>query len=205
MFTGIIQQIGTVERVIPEGDARTFRIDAGTLAGKLSPKDSLAVDGVCLTVESVDGGLVRATAIRQTLAVTTLGDLVPGSRVNLEPAATAQSFLGGHLVQGHVDGVAVVRSVLPRETGREVVLELPAELMRYVIDKGSVALGGVSLTVAEKGERSVRVALIPETLERTVLSGWKEGTRVNVETDPIGKYVENFLRAAREEERADVR
>ena len=205
MFTGIIQHLGTIREAVPAGDGRTFAIDAGTLAGTLSPKDSLAVDGTCLTVESVEGGLVRVTAILQTLKMTTLGELSEGSKVNLETAATLNTFLGGHLVQGHVDGVAVVRSVLPRETGREVVLELPAGLMRYVIDKGSVALGGVSLTVAEKGERTVRVALIPETLERTVLFGWKEGTRVNVETDPIGKYVENFLRAAREEERADVR
>lgn len=201
MFTGIIQHLGTIREAVPAGDGRAFAIDAGTLAGTLSPKDSLAVDGTCLTVESVDGALVRVTAILQTLKMTTLGELSEGSKVNLETAATLNTFLGGHLVQGHVDGVATVRSVVERETGREVVLDLPPELMRYVIDKGSVALDGTSLTVAEKSGNSIRVALIPETLERTVCSGWKPGTRVNVETDAIGKYVENFLRAKAEGER----
>lgn len=194
MFTGIIQQVGQIKEVIPQGDGSMFWIDAGAVAPLLKPKESLAVNGTCLTVEECAQNLVRVTAIHQTLQMTTLGNLQQGSRVNLEPAATLSSFLGGHLVQGHVDGIATLREIVPRETGCEMIVNFPAEWMRYVIDKGSIALDGVSLTVAEKGEDFLRIALIPETLERTILSDWAVGTEINVEVDPIGKYVENFMR-----------
>ena len=193
MFTGIIQHIGEVKQITSIGDGRIFKIDAGSIAATLHSKDSLAVNGTCLTVEERTGSLVQMTAIHQTLQMTTLGDLREGSRVNLESAATMASFLGGHLVQGHIDGVATVREVLSRETGCEMVIDFPSALMRYIIDKGSIALDGVSLTVAEKGSDFLRIALIPETMERTILSDWRSGTRINVEVDPIGKYVENFL------------
>ncbi len=193
MFTGIIQHKGTVARIQPVGDAKTFWIDAGELAASLRCKDSLAVNGVCLTVEANSGAQVQLTAIHQTLGATNLGDLVQGASVNLETAATLNTFLGGHMVMGHVDGTIEVREVLGRQTGCEVILSLPESLRRYVIDKGSVTLDGVSLTVAELMADAIRIALIPETLERTILSDWRPGQRVNLEVDAIGKYVENFL------------
>ena len=201
MFTGIIQQTGSIEQITPTGDGRLFHIDAGPLAERLQPKDSLAVNGTCLTIVSSQGHSVQMVAIHQTLQMTTLGRLEVGSCVNLEPAATLNSFLGGHLVQGHVDGVARVREVLPRETGCEIIVGFPQNLMRYIIDKGSIALDGVSLTVAEKGSDFLRIALIPETLERTILSEWGPGSLINVEVDPIGKYVENFLQGFSAEKR----
>ncbi len=153
----------------------------------------MSVSGACLTVADRDGGGFAADVMNQTLSLTTLGGLDPGDAVNLEPALRAGEPLGGHLVQGHVDGVADVAVVEPDGLARRVRLRLPGELGRYVVEHGSIALDGVSLTVARLGGDGVEVSLIPETLERTTLGRLASGGRVNVEVDQIARYVERLM------------
>ncbi len=155
--------------------------------------DSVAVDGICLTATAVDDAGFETEAMNQTLEVTALGGARAGSRVNLELAMKAGDRLGGHIVQGHVDGVGEVLSVEEDGFARRLRVELPAELLRYVIDKGSIALSGVSLTVAELGDSWVEVSLIPETLERTNLGEAAPGRKLNVECDVVAKYVERLV------------
>jgi riboflavin synthase len=195
MFTGIVQAMGTVAHRVDAAGARTFWVQCPTLAPHLDIGDSLAVNGCCLTVEENSGEQVRLTAVAETLAKTNVGLLAEGSRVNLEPAARLDSFLGGHLVSGHVDGPAYVVSVQQLGTGAEYCLRLPQALLKYVISKGSVTLDGCSLTVAEIEGDVIKVCLIPETLTKTILGSWAAGDQVNLEVDLIGKYVENFFLA----------
>lgn len=168
-------------------------IGAPTLAGQAQLGDSIAIDGVCLTVVAADGGTFSFDAVPETLARTALKSLDQGSRVNLEPALRAGEPLGGHYVQGHVDGVATVRSVEPEGDGRRIWFDLPHDLLRYVVEKGSVALQGTSLTVAAIDDAGVAIALIPHTLEATTLGALAPGDRVNVEVDVLAKYVERLL------------
>src|SRR5205085_1764895 len=155
--------------------------------------DSIAIDGVCLTVVAHDGRTLSFEAVPETLARTSLGSLEAGSRVNLEPALRAGDPLGGHYVQGHVDGVGTVRSVEPEGDGKRIWTDAPAELLRYVVEKGSIAVQGTSLTVAAVGESGFEVALIPHTLEATTLGALEPGDQVNLETDVLAKYVEKLL------------
>src|SRR5574344_660104 len=184
MFTGIVQAIGKVQSIVPEGDALSMTVIAPGFFAKSKRGDSVANDGVCLTVETCTADSAEFCLVRQTVANTAFAE------------RSAGSLLGGHLVMGHVDSTAKVLKVTPRETGEEVDLEIPAELSKYVIRRGSVALNGISLTVAEKNGCDIRVALIPETLAKTDASLWKPGALVNVEVDMIGKYVENFMKEA---------
>ncbi len=193
MFTGIIQKTGKVVKAEMRGDALTMEVSAPGFFENCSLGDSIANDGVCLTIESSSGDVARFCLMHQTLANTTFGNVLVGKVVNLEKACSADSFLGGHFVMGHVDSVAEVVAVTPRETGVEVDLKIPHDLMRYIIRRGSIALNGISLTVAEKFAETIRVCIIPETLERTNLSLWVPGTKVNVEVDMLGKYMENYL------------
>jgi riboflavin synthase len=196
MFTGIVQALGTVQRIEERTDARSFWIHTGLLPSALQIGDSLAVNGCCLTVETVLESEYRFTAVRQTLALTNLGTLKVGDQVNLEPAARLDTFLGGHLVSGHVDGLAEVMEWLDLETGAEVKMQVPLELKRYMIPKGSVTLDGTSLTLADLGENWLKIALIPETIQKTIAgSKWRPGQKVNLEVDLVGKYIENFVRA----------
>lgn len=196
MFTGIVQAIGKVQSIVPEGDALSMTVLAPGFFAKSKRGDSVANDGVCLTVETCTADSAVFCLVRQTVANTAFAERSAGSSVNLELPCSAGSLLGGHLVMGHVDSMAKVLKVTPRETGEEVDLEIPAELSKYVIRRGSVALNGISLTVAEKNGCDIRVALIPETIAKTNASGWKPGALVNVEVDMIGKYVENFMKEA---------
>ena len=192
MFTGLIEDLGTVESVERTGDGARLRIASG-LASELALGDSIAVNGCCLTATAVEGGAFKTEAMNQTLTVTALSEVTEGSKVNLELAMKAGDRLGGHIVQGHVDGVGTVVSVEEDGFARRVRVDLPTQLSRYVVDKGSITLGGVSLTVAELGETWVEVSLIPETLERTNLGEVQAGSQINVECDIVAKYVERLV------------
>jgi riboflavin synthase len=192
MFTGLVQDIGSVEGV--EGDADGARLRIATRLGpQIGLGDSIAVNGVCLTATEADAGGFATEAMNQTLEVTVIGALEPGSRVNLELATRADERLGGHIVQGHADGSGRVLEVAEDGFARRVRVEVSPDLLRYVVDKGSVALNGVSLTVATLGDTWVEVSLIPETLERTNLGDAAPGDALNVEVDVVAKYVERLL------------
>ena len=196
MFSGIVQGMGRVAALTARAGDAELIIDAGgmTLAG-VSVGDSIAVAGACLTVTRIDGGRFAADVSNETLAKTTLGRLAPGDRVNLEKALTVGDTLGGHYVTGHVDGRARVLGAEDDGRSLRLVLEAPAELARYVAPKGSVTLGGVSLTVNEVDGRRFGVNLIPHTREQTTLGTLVPGDEVNLEIDIIARYVER-LRAA---------
>jgi riboflavin synthase len=193
MFTGIVEELGVVESIEEQTDAvrLTVRGPHVTLDAKLG--DSIAVNGCCLTVAQRDGETFTADVMRETLSKTSLGVLEPGSPVNLERAVTATSRLGGHIVQGHVDGTGSVVRREPSEHWEVVEISLPGELARYLVDKGSITVDGVSLTVVEAGNDAFTVSLIPETLARTTLGTKQPGDPVNLEVDVIAKYVERLL------------
>lgn len=201
MFTGLIEDVGTVESAASGDDGARLRI-ATSLAAEIGLGDSVAVDGACLTATATDASGFETEAMNQTLTVTALGGVEAGSRVNLELAMQASDRLGGHIVQGHVDGVGEVDSVAEDGFARRVRVALGPELLRYVVDKGSIALGGVSLTIAGLGESWVEVSLVPETLERTNLGGLEPGSRLNVECDIVAKYVERLVAPFAGKERA---
>jgi riboflavin synthase len=192
MFTGLIEDIGTVEGIERDREGAHLRITT-RLASELALGDSIAVNGCCLTATATDERSFETEAMNQTLDVTAIGDLQTGVRVNLELAMRATDRLGGHLVQGHVDGIGTVAEIAEDGFARRVRVELPRELMRYVIDKGSITLNGVSLTVADLGDSWVSVSLIPETLERTNLGELEAGDRLNLEVDVVAKYVERIM------------
>jgi len=192
VFTGLVQDLGTVESLDRGPDGARLRI-ATRLAPEVGLGDSIAVNGICLTATAADEEGFETEAMNQTLAVSALGDLEPGARVDLELAMQPSDRLGGHIVQGHVDGVGTVAAVEDDGFARRVRVDLPQELMRYVVEKGSITLSGVSLTVADLGESWVVVSLIPETLERTILGAAEPGTRLNVECDIVAKYVERLV------------
>ncbi|RYG86620.1 riboflavin synthase [bacterium] len=197
MFTGIIQAVGTVvSREARGGDARLV-IDAAALAAKvdavrLAVGESVAINGTCLTVLDPHEGRLAFDVSAETLGKTTLGSLAPGSRVNLEAALRMGDPLGGHLVSGHVDGLATVVATSTEARSLRVVLEAPAALARYVASKGSVALDGVSLTVNEVDGRRFGVNLIPHTIEQTTFGTLAPGVLLNLEIDPIARYVERL-------------
>jgi riboflavin synthase len=192
MFTGIVKGIGRVESV--DRSAEGVRITVATpLAGELGAGDSIAVNGVCLTAAEMDEGSFVAEVMNETLAKTSLSDAEAAAEVNLELPLRASDRLGGHVVQGHVDGVGVVLGVREDGFARRVTINAPGEVLRYVVEKGSVAVDGVSLTVVAVDEASLEVSLIPETLERTSLGRARPGTRVNLEVDLIAKYVEKAV------------
>ena len=199
MFTGIVAEQGTVESIETNDDGSRLRISSG-LAAELADGDSVSVNGACLTATTAANGSFEADVMQQTLGLTTLGGLSEGDAVNLELALRADDRLGGHVVQGHVDGTAVLVSSTDEGFARRLRFELPEELFAYVVERGSIALDGVSLTIAAvagdgggEGERWIEVSLIPETLERTTLGGLGEGDGVNVECDVLARYVHRML------------
>lgn len=192
MFTGLIQDIGTVEAVESGDDGATLRI-ATRLAAEIAPGDSVAVDGVCLTASETVAAGFAAEAMNQTLRLTSLGGLETGAPVNLELAVKPSERLGGHILQGHVDGVGEVVSVEEDGFARRLRVRLAPDLLRYAVERGSIGLGGVSLTVSGLGEDWIEVSLIPETLERTTLGEAAEGAGLNVEADVVAKYVERLV------------
>jgi riboflavin synthase len=192
MFTGIVQALGTVRAIDDLGEAVRLGVEGEILHG-LSGGESIAVNGVCLTVAQIDPGGFTADVMQESLRRTSLGGLAVGDRVNLERSVTPTSLLGGHIVQGHIDGVGTVVGVRPSAHWREVDIDVPVGLLRYVGEKGSIALDGVSLTIASLSDTGVRVSLIPETLARTTLGIRDVGDHVNVEVDVLAKYVERLL------------
>jgi riboflavin synthase len=202
VFTGIIREIGAVEQVERTADGARLRVTAGAANG-LGAGDSVSVNGVCLTVSSPGDDAFEADVMNQTLSVTTLGALEAGGRVNLEPALRAGEPLGGHLVQGHIDGTGEVASVAEDGFARRLRVAVPEALRRYVAEHGSVAIDGVSLTVAALTPDGLEVSLIPETLERTTLGDLGEGSEVNVEVDVVARYAERLLQGLNEEGRTN--
>jgi riboflavin synthase len=199
MFTGLIQDVGTVESVDAGPDGARIRI-ATSLGREISAGDSVAVSGACLTATESDKSGFATEAMNQTLRLTALGELDEGSKVNLEPAMRASDRLGGHIVQGHVDGVGEVSSVEADGFAKRLRVALGPELLRYAIPQGSIALDGVSLTIAALGDGWLEVALIPETLERTNLGEAEPGRRLNVECDVVARYVERLVGSSARQE-----
>ncbi len=193
MFTGIVEELGLVESIEDQGDAVRLTVRGPLVVSDAHEGDSIAVDGCCLTVVSHDDQAFTADVMKETLDKTSLGGFEPGTRVNLERAVTAGKRLGGHIVQGHVDGTGTVLARTPSEHWEVVEVELPEGLSRYLIEKGSVTVDGVSLTVVTVTDKSFTVSLIPETLTRTTLGLKQAGDRVNLEVDVIAKYVERLV------------
>jgi len=196
VFTGLVADLGRVREVERNQDGVRLTVDTA-LAGQLGLGDSVAVNGVCLTATSVDDGGFTAEVMNETLQRSSLRDAAAGLAVNLELPLRATDRLGGHVVQGHVDGLGTVRSILADGFARRIEIEPATDLMRYIVEKGSVAVDGVSLTVAALGDASFTVSLIPETLERTNLGTAQPGTRVNLEVDVLAKYVERLVATTR--------
>jgi riboflavin synthase len=192
VFTGLIADMGVVEGVEAGAGGARLRIRSA-LAAELSAGDSVAVNGACLTAASVNGEVFEADVMNQTLKHTSLGPLGAGDRVNLELPLRAADRLGGHIVQGHVDGTGEVVEVSEDGFARRLAVEVPEELRRYVVERGSVTVDGVSLTVSALTGSGFEVSLIPETLERTTLGDATEGARVNLELDVIARYVERLV------------
>ncbi len=198
MFTGIVEELGTVVALTRSADAARLEVAADVVLGDVRHGDSIAVNGCCLTVvdlgETADGRRTwTADLMAETLERTALGAVGPGAPVNLERALAAGGRLGGHVVQGHVDGVGTVLRREPGERWEVVEISLPADLARYVVPKGSIAVDGVSLTVVDAGDDRFTVSLIPETLARTTLGARAVGERVNLETDVLARHVERLL------------
>ena len=199
IFTGLVQDLGKVTVVDTTDDG--VRLGVRTrLAGELAEGDSIAVDGVCLTATAIADGLFRAEVMHETLRRSSLAAAAQGSGVNLELPVRPSDRLGGHIVQGHVDGLGSVRELREDGFARVVTIAAPPELLRYVVAKGSIAVNGVSLTVVDVGDDWFMVSLIPETLERTILGAATPGREVNVEFDLIGKYVERLVSPLMREE-----
>jgi riboflavin synthase len=194
MFTGLISELASIDGVELSGDGATLQVRSQLAAG-IEEGDSIAVNGVCLTATEVSHEGFRAQAISETLRRSSLGSLSAGSRVNLELALRPQDRLGGHVVQGHVDGTGTVGSVHEEGFSRVLGIEVEPRLTRYLVEKGSVAVDGVSLTVSALEERGFSVSLIPETLQRTNLGEVREGATVNIEVDVLAKHVERLLEA----------
>ncbi len=192
MFTGLVQDLGKVTAVDATDDGVRLAVST-SLAGELSEGDSVAVNGVCLTATSIENGVFSADVMHESLRRSSLSEVGEGSTVNLELPLRATDRLGGHVVQGHVDGVATVREVEDDGFARVVTFDTSPGLLRYMVEKGSIAVDGVSLTVSAIDDASFSVSLIPETLERTTLGGAAYGHRVNIEVDVLAKYVEKLV------------
>jgi riboflavin synthase len=195
MFTGLVADLGTVAAREATGDGVRLQVRS-ILAGELREGDSVAVNGVCLTATQVADGRFAADVMHETLRRSSLARVADGAAVNLELPLRAHDRLGGHVVQGHVDGVGSVREAVEDGFARVVTIEAPPELLRYVVEKGSIAVDGVSLTVASVTADTFSVSLIPETLERTNLGAAGPGTPVNLEVDVLAKYVEKLVTVA---------
>ena len=195
MFTGLIAELGTITAIDKGESSAVFTIAAPALISQIALGDSVAVNGVCLTATSIVGDTFTADVMVQTLAVTSLSQLAVGSAVNLELAALLNTRMGGHMVQGHIDGVATVVGLTPGEKWAQFDITVPEKLAKYIVNQGSICLDGVSLTVGEINDANnvLTVWLIPETLERTNLSSKKSGDLINVEVDVLAKYVERLL------------
>jgi riboflavin synthase len=193
VFTGIVREVGQVVAVEGDADGVRLEIAAPHIAPELAVGDSVAINGCCLTAVAIAGERIAFDAVPETLARSSLGRLVPGARVNLESALRVGEPLGGHYVQGHVDGLGAVRSIDSEGDGSRVWVDAPPEILRYLVEKGSIAVEGTSLTVAALDSEGFAVALIPHTLTATTLGDLATGDVVNLEIDVLAKYVERLL------------
>ncbi len=197
MFTGIVEEVGRVKSLVPTTDGSwRFAITAPAVMEELALGDSIAVNGACLTAVELNGGSFGVDLAPETLKRTNLGDLSPGDVVNLELPLSLNERLGGHIVQGHVDATARISSMSPEGDCVILGFRVPRGLMRYVVEKGFIAIDGMSLTVVKRGTSSFTVSVIPYTLEHTNLRERRKGDRVNLEVDIVAKYVENLVRPA---------
>ncbi len=194
MFTGLIEEVGRIRTSRPRGSGLLVEIEASVVLEGLRRGDSVSVNGVCLTASSIEANFFTADMLEETRKRTCFDRIRVGASVNLERPVRASDRMGGHFVQGHVDGVAEVSAIRPAGEDRVVSVRYPADLARYFVEKGSVALDGVSLTIARIDPRQFDVALIPETFTRTTLGMKKPGDPLHIEVDVIGKYVEKFLK-----------
>ena len=194
MFTGIIHCMGAIAAVAAEGGDVRLTIAAPDLdTTRIAAGDSIAVNGVCLTAVNVDAKGFTADVSQETLSLTTLGDMQAGGVVNIEPSLTLATPLGGHLVSGHIDGMGMVASLAPDARSTRMEFEIPRDLMRYLVRKGSVAIDGTSLTVNQVAEGRISVNIVPHTLEKTIMGTYAPGTRVNIEVDQLARYLERLL------------
>lgn len=198
MFTGIVEELGTIRAVRRGAASAVLSIGAAEVLSDLKIGDSVAVNGVCLTVTSLDDGGFTADVMHETLNRSSLGALAPGGRVNLERAMPANGRFGGHIVSGHIDGTGKIASVRPDDNALWYTIYAAPELLRYIVEKGSITIDGISLTVAKVDRQSFAISAIPHTVAVTVLADRKVGDLVNLETDIIGKYVEKLLSPAQE-------
>lgn len=193
MFTGIVEEMGVVETMEGIGPSRRLRLHAPLVSASLEVGASVAVNGACLTAVDVEKGCFSVEIVGETVERTNLGSLRTGDSVNLERSMRADGRFDGHIVQGHVDGVGTVVTVIDEEMGRRMVVEVPGAMVPWIVEKGSITVSGVSLTVAAVFDRRVEIALIPHTLEVTTLGDLRPGDPVNLEGDILGKYVERLL------------
>jgi riboflavin synthase len=201
MFTGIVEELGEIVALEPDGDSARLTVRGPLVVSDAVHGASIAVNGVCLTVVDIKDDAFTVDVMKETLDRSSLAALAPGSRVNLERPVRPADRLGGHIVQGHVDGVGEIVSREPGDRWEVVTIGLPADLARYVVDKGSITVDGISLTVVEARDDAFTVALIPTTLELTTLGRKQAGDPVNLEVDVVAKYVERLVRASGDEPR----
>ena len=193
MFTGIIQQVGTFKRKLKESNKYKLQIEVNDFLEDVSTGDSIAVNGVCLTVVNFNTSTFTVDVMPETVKSTNLDKLTKGAKVNLEKSLQPNSFMGGHIVSGHVDGTGVLKNIKDEKNAKIFTFKVDENISKYLVDKGSVALNGISLTVMDYSPEVLKVSLIPETINSTNLKYLKAGALVNIETDIIGKYVNKFL------------
>lgn len=193
MFTGIIEEKGVIKSILRGRNSSRLVVQGNKIFNQIHLGDSVAVNGVCLTVCSFSGNTFEADVMGETLSRSSLGDLKQGSEVNLERAMAADGRFGGHIVSGHIDGTGTIVSMIPDEIATWIKISTSSEIMKYIVEKGSIAIDGVSLTVATVGNDNFQVSLIPHTGKETTLLSKKSGDIVNLENDIIGKYIEKFL------------
>ncbi len=203
MFTGLIQEVGIIKSIATNTEGKEFVIEAPELIKEIAIDDSVATNGVCLTATKIPGNTFRVQAIHVTLEKTSLGHLKQGDKVNLELSLRPTDRMGGHMVQGHVNALGKIKNIEKTGANWEVSVEFPVNLRKYMILEGSVALDGISLTIARLGTSDLTVAIIPHTLEKTSLSGKKIGDFLNIEVDIVAKYIENFLRFDQDKSKKD--
>ncbi len=193
MFTGIIQKVGTFKRKTKKGNKYQLVIDVDDFLDDVSIGDSIAVNGVCLTVVDYSANSFTVDVMPETVKATNIDNLQSGAKVNLEKSLQPKSFMGGHIVNGHVDGIGTIKSIKEEKNAKIFTIEVGKEITKYLVDKGSVALNGISLTVMDFSDDTLKVSLIPETIRSTNLKYLEQGDEINIETDIIGKYVHKML------------
>lgn len=204
MFTGIVEEIGTVSRIKHGQHSAVLEIRAQTVLEDTRIGDSIAVNGICLTVTGLHSGSFTADVMHETLNRSALADLIPGSHVNLERAMQANGRFGGHMVAGHIDGTGKLISIQKDDTAIWFTIQTKPELLRYIIEKGSVAIDGISLTVARVEKDRFAISAIPHTVQQTILHERKEGDLVNLEVDMVGKYIEKLLPSFSKQEKGST-